>query len=258
MKAVLVRVGIDKGSGEWLAPVNRDTRRFVYVPIPEDEGNKDGVKLKPIRLGYEENYTQFQKPCEELGRKIRIDSKRLAHLDPDFRCLTYGDEGEKATQLKNANLVGGDLLVFYAAFKPVDSLPNATYDLIYAIIGLFELDGPGRPAENISIDQWHINAHSRRKPQPDDTVWFGKKGQGLSGRLKTCIPIGEWRGGLYRLKDSFFEKWGGMEFPHKKSINDVALQRSGAFPLFKDAEKFYHWFKDQNISLIENNNISDD
>ena len=58
-------------------------------------------------------------------------SQRSMHLDPDFDHLTYGDQGERANQLKN--LKRGDQLVFYAGLKDISGRPH----LIYAIISTF-------------------------------------------------------------------------------------------------------------------------
>ena len=108
MKALLVRVGIDSGpkSGGWNAPVNPDTGEFAYVPIIEDE--REGEKK--IRCGYETSYDQFKDTCQNLG--VKLPEKlygKCAHLDPDFRYLTYGDEGKKGVQLDNQNLGEGDI-----------------------------------------------------------------------------------------------------------------------------------------------------
>ena len=37
MNAILIRIGIDLEYGEWNAPVDLDSKRFVYVPIPESQ-----------------------------------------------------------------------------------------------------------------------------------------------------------------------------------------------------------------------------
>jgi hypothetical protein len=51
------------------------------------------------------------------------------HLDPDFDCLTYGDQGERAIQLRT-KLSQGDRIVFYSGMKDVrDGLR-----LVYAVM----------------------------------------------------------------------------------------------------------------------------
>jgi hypothetical protein len=225
------------------------TNKFVYVPIPEDQDK--GNKLQ--RQGYAEPYFQFERPCSELGKELRANLlERNAHLDPDFRYLTYGDEHNKAKQLNDAKLTEGDALVFYGGLKPINSLPNVTHDLVYALIGLYILAGPRVKATCLPPKDWHKNAHTRRIPQDDDIVFFAKKI--VSGRLEKCIDIGECIDGRYYLKQDLFDLWGGFEFPHKKEIPRLYLQVSGALPKFTNAARFYDWFTTQNIRLIQRNN----
>jgi len=249
MKAYLVRVGIDQRSGDWNSPLNKVTNKFVYVPIPEDQDK--GNKLQ--RQGYAEPFSQFKRPCSELGKELFANLlERDAHLDPDFRYLTYGDQHNKAKQLNDAKLVEDDALVFYAGLKPIDSLPNETHDLIYALIGLYILAGPRVKATHLPPKDWHKNAHTRRVPQDDDIVFFAK--EIVSGRLEKCIDIGECIDGRYYLKQDLFDLWGGFEFPHKKEIPRLYLQVSGALPRFKNAAKFHDWFTTQNTRLVQRNN----
>ena len=250
MKALLVRVGIDRTSGEWNAPVNPVTYEFAYVPIPENEGTV-------VYSEYKRTYEEFKKPCEKLGCPLPskvIEKYTSVHLDPDFQWLTYGDAGQKGKQLKEAGLSDGDILVFYASLKPTSSPKGKTGDLIYAIIGLYVLGKPGVPAKDIPKENWHVNAHTRREPKDDDIVFFGKKGLGLSGRLERCIQIGEYIAGKYWLKQRFFNEWECFSFPRKGVVTKLCLQRSGALPHFCNAKKFYEWFRNQNNRLVECNN----
>jgi len=253
--AILVRVGIDqtemlgvdqttKCKG-WNAPVNPKTGEFAYVPILETGGHDGEKKIRP---GYKVSYEQFKAPCENLGMKLppRFDDEP-AHLDPDFRYLTYGDEYKKAAQLEKLGLVENDMLAFYAGLSPPNAGPR---ELIYALIGLYVLVDKPIHAEGIKED-WYRNAHTRREPKEDDIVFFGKEGK--SGRLEKCIPIGEYRldkGGYYVEKE-LCRIWGGLSSDY--------LQRSGGLPRFCDPEKFYEWFRKEcqkrNIRLVKRNNL---
>lgn len=248
MKAVLVRVGIDlsKKSGNWSAPVNPGTGEFAYVPIIENEGmGKNGIKKKPIRPGYGVSYKQFKDPCRKFGRECELPRKFddwYAHLDPDFRYLTYGDEGKKKTRLVEKLKLGeGDILAFYVGLKP----PNfRSGGLVYALIGLYEV-ACVMYAKDITEKLWGINAHTRRKPQEDDIVVFGKSRK--SGRLEKCISIGEYhRKGLYYLESKIQERWGEPE--------EVCLQR-GYLHALHDPERFCKWFEEQGVSLVPQNNL---
>lgn len=258
-KAVLVRVGIDstKESGKWNAPVNPDTWEFAYVPVLEDEGRGKGViKKKPIRAGYEITYEQFKKPYENLGRVLKselLEEGKFAHLDPDFRYLTYGDAGNKGAHLKNLYLEEDDILAFYAALAPPD-VERKTGKLIYALIGLYRLKGPGVLAKDIIQENWYENAHTRREPNDDDKdiVFHGKRDEGVSGRLERCIPIGEYRSiryyPRYYLESEIQNKWG--------EPRPIYIQR-GSHDLC-DPDKFYEWFQEQKqklgIRLVKENN----
>jgi len=243
MQALLVRVGIDSSdkSGNWNAPVNPETGEFAYVPILET-GGKNGEKK--IRLGYEKiSYEQFKVPCGKLGRELhsKFDDKP-AHLDPDFRHLTYGDEDNKAAQLRNLKLVEGDILAFYAGLKPPNAGPG---ELVHALIGLYVLAcEPKRALDIRNKEDWGKNAHTRREPGEDDIVFFGKKGD--SGRLERCIDIGEYRNGYY-LKSELWEKWGGLR-------GSDWIQRGPHRSLLNPERFYYEWFKKQNIPLLQQNN----
>jgi hypothetical protein len=238
MQALLVRVGIDltEKSGAWNAPVNPDTGEFAYVPILEDEGKGK----KKIRPGYETFYDQF-KACQKLDKELhpRLHDQH-AHLDPDFECLTYGDEGDRGKPIWG--LASGDILAFYASLCPVKP---CNQKLIYALIGLYVVDRK-KPALEIPQEDWHRNAHTRRNPDETDIVVFAKPG--LSGRLERCIPIGKFRDRAYRVTNELLSEWGGL------SVKDGYIQRSAILPSFCDPDKFYEWFQKQKIQLVTRNN----
>ena len=246
MKALLVRVGIDSStkSGHWNAPVNPRTGEFVYVPIREDESGGE----KKIRPGYETYYDdQFKGACQNLG--VKLPEKlygECAHLDPDFRYLTYGDERKKAAQLEKLNLGEDDILAFYTSLESIKSGQHKPGELIYAMIGLYVLACKPKKVGDIPEENWHRNAHTRRYFKEDDIVFSGKKDS--SGRLKRCICIGEYcpTKGLYYLKSELQEKWG--------EAKAMCIQR-GIHPLHYP-EKFCDWFENEKkkIGLMGRNN----
>jgi hypothetical protein len=258
MQALLVRVGIDlsEKSGGWNAPVNPDTDEFAYVPILEDEG-KGKKKIRPQfkdKVFYK--YKQFEIPCRKLCRKLPVKFKdKYAHLDPDFKYLTYGDEGDRGKPIRE--LANGDILAFYASLSPVKP---CNQKLIYALIGLYVVDRI-KPALDIPPEDWDKNAHTRREPDETDIVVFAKPKPGLSGRLERCIPIGSYRKGgkhqkkAYWLEEEFSDKWGRLstsaDFLHPTDY----LQRSPRLLHFSEPERFYKWFKEQNIRLVARNNV---
>jgi len=164
------------------------------------------------------------------------------HLDPDFEHLTYGDAGERAKQLRT-KLGPGDLAVFYAGLEDVRGADR----LVYAIIGLFEIDALVLAAD-VSAQDRDINAHSRRILQPNakDLILRGRVGS--SGRLQRCLPFGEYRDGAYRVRRDILEEWGGL------SVKDGYVQRSARLPQFRDPMRFLRWLEGRDPVLLQSNN----
>jgi hypothetical protein len=129
MNALLVRVGADLsvGGGLWNGPVDARTGKFAYVAIPE---------TAPIHLGLEKPYQVLAPTLAKFDVKLPSHLvPRHMHLDPDFGHLTYGDQGERAKQLR-ANLQSGDLILFYAGLADI----SGAVQLVYALIGLFVVE----------------------------------------------------------------------------------------------------------------------
>ncbi len=245
MKAILVRVGVDQTYGHWNAPVDPESGRFIYVPIPEKQGT-------PFRRGLEKSFEKLVPTLAKFAAEFSLDLNRdlgfprkllgfWMHLDPDFEWLTYGDNGDvRGAAIKN--LREGDLLVFYAGLKSV----RASRRLIYALVGLYVIKDVVN-ARDIPSRQRRENAHTRKlKIGAPDIVVRAKKR--ISGRLTRCIPIGEWRSGAYRVKRELLSAWGDLE------IKDRFIQRSVRPPMYLAAERFYTWFKRQGPQLIAMNN----
>ena len=234
MRAYLVRVGADSTHGGFNAPVDPDTLEFAYVPIPEDG-------QKSVRPGHERTYGPFGVACRRLGVDLPTGSyRRLAHLDPDFEQLTYGDEKRRGRPL--LTLGRGDLLAFYAGLKPTRHIEPP---LMYALIGMMVIDIVA-PAKNVARSDWDRNAHTRRVSDDTDIVVFGQPS--LSGRLERCIPIGELRDGAYRVTNDLLDDWGDI------SVHDGWIQRSGTLPAFLNPDVFYRWFQRQAVKLVRRNN----
>ena len=235
MNGLLVRVGADLsgGGGSWNGPVDSTTNDFAYVAIPESSA---------IHQGFEKPYSSLAPALQQF--KVGIPAhlaNRHMHLDPDFAYLTYGDQGERAKQLR-AQLEPGDLIVFYGGLA--DIRPNS--GLVYALIGLMIVDGLHLAAD-VPISERDSNAHSRRiLPEgAQDIIVTGRPG--TSGRLRRCIPIGEFRDRAYRVRRDLLDEWGGL------SVKDGYLQRSARLPRFLNAERFLRWFESQRPLLIQSN-----
>ena len=231
-----MRVGADQSAagGHWNGPCDSITRRFVYVPIREDY---------PVRPGFQHFYDKIKPSLSQLDCQLPYQLKgQCMHLDPDFSYLTYGDQGQRAKQIKE-KLGRDDLIVFYAGLQDV----RPPHRLIYAIIGFYIIDTIV-PAVTISEADWDSNAHTRRilSCSADDIVVRGRAG--ASGRLSEYIEIGEFRERAYRVKPTLLKSWGGL------SVKDGYLQRSARLPEFLNPDSFYKWFLSYAPNLIEANN----
>ena len=246
MKGLLVRIGIDKSYGHWNAPVDLESGEFIYVPIPEE---------KPLTCGLERRYSELiplltefsEKRSKNLDRDLgfprNLRSQNM-HLDPDFDYLTYGDVGTNRG-FEITNMKDGDIIAFYGSLRPIKSNQNR---LVYALMGLYVVNDVVW-ANNVPEHLWKENAHTRRECIKDiDIIVFAKPQ--MSGRLAQCIPIGEWRNRAYRVRNDLLDAWGGL------SVKDGFIQRSAVPPSFLKPEKFYCWFMQQGISLIQRNNCA--
>jgi hypothetical protein len=161
MKALLLRVGIDKGCGGTLAPIF-DDGSFEFIPIPE------GVPA-PGAATYNERIGRRGK---RLSAYVPSSIKNAPmHEDPEFLTCTYGDPTLKRYYL--LKLVKGDLLVFYAGLQPyaTDNYKEALY-----IIGYFDVKNVTEfnklsEAELAESLQWYRhNAHIKRQNSLGDLV----------------------------------------------------------------------------------------
>ncbi len=246
MRAVLVRIGVDQAYGKWNAPVDPASCQFVYLPIPESGGTAFHPNL-------ERRYAEFLPELENfctahnchLDDDLRFPSRlrqRSVHHDPDFRELTYGDDGARRGRMIK-EMTSGDLIVFYAGLRPISP---CAHKLVYALVGLYVVDEIVR-VDAVPQKRWHQNAHTRKSTRgAADIIVRAERGQ--SGRLERCIPIGEWRDRSYRVTPALLEAWGGL------SVKDGFIQRSVIPPLFLNPKRFYAWFLSQRIPMLERDN----
>ena len=106
-KALLLRVGMDRGTGGALGPIFRDGT-FEYIPIPES---------MPTRC----SLTYATLPGRHVPSLAAVlparFAKRHPHIDPDFKTATYGDAAPRKRQ-QLLRLSPCDILLFYAGLAP--------------------------------------------------------------------------------------------------------------------------------------------
>lgn len=225
-QAILIRVGADQTFGQWNAPCNPATGEFVYVPIPQNKPNAEGLarQYHPVISSALETFSarngvDVRLPNQLLGRRM--------HLDPDFDYLSYGD-----TAIRGRRLLGlreNDWVVFYAGLRSVQGRSR----LVYGLIGLLVVDCVRRVA-NIPAVEHDWNAHTRLLDRMDtDIVVVGKPR--LSGRFSRYLEIGEFRDRSYRVRLDLLDAWGGL------SVADGWIQRSANPPFFLEPARFAAW-----------------
>ena len=235
-----MRVGIDKTFGQYNAPINPVTNDYLYMPIPED---RHRFKVD-MHTSYANIAPHFKKWAKE--NKFNDDfpahlQQRNCHLDPDFSCLTYGDQGTgRGSRVRQLN--NGDFIAFFASFKPISPSPHK---LIYALFGIITVDRIVK-VENLPHEQCHLNAHSRiLDVNGDHLVVFGQSNR--SGRFDKAIPIGENRDGAYRVTQETLDAWGGL------GVKNGFIQRSVCPPWFADPTRFMAWIDSKDYSVIAAN-----
>ena len=126
MKAMLLRVGIDKSSDGVLAPIFQDGS-FEYIPLSEKDETSTEKRTFADLTGEKGKFLSDYLPPHVANRKV--------HLDPEFNTFTYGDVGRKAGYLLKLNK--GDILVFYAGLTPYikSEYPEALYIIGYFTVG---------------------------------------------------------------------------------------------------------------------------
>jgi len=245
VKGLLVRVAVDQAYGEWNGPVDPDTGRFVYVPIPEGLGTRFHEGL---RRPFAEVIPSLKFFASDYGLDLEADLRfpselrhRSMHLDPDFDHLTYGDGMPRGSGL--ADMTDGDMVAFFGGFRPIRP---CAHKLVYALLGLYVVEEVV-VLKDVPKTRWGENAHTRKVKQgPNDVIVRAKPG--VSGRLDRCVPIGEWRSRAYRVREDLLDEWGGL------SVKDGYVQRSAVPPRFLDPKRFYRWFLEQGVGLLDRNN----
>lgn len=234
VRGLLVRVGIDQAYGGWNAPVDPETHEFAYVPIPDSAQH---AELATPYSQVEEAVARFA--GVKLPKSVRAEAM---HLDPDFSHLTYGDVGTRRGR-GASRLAKGDFIAFYSSMRPTRP---ADHTLIYALIGFYRVHEVAW-VEGIPRERWGENAHTRRlDASPTDIVVRAQPG--VSGRLRRCIPVGEYRDRSYRVRRDLLRAWGPL------SCRDGFLQRSAVPPSFVFPERFLSWLDDQHPEFVATNN----
>lgn len=186
MQVVLLRVGVDTGSGGISGPLFRDGT-FEYLPIPDNFGGR-GVDERT----YGNSLSRTGQPLVSYFPERRHTEMREKpmHFDPEFETFTYGDPIRAGPKRGLAKLEHGDMLVFYAGLEGFDFVsPRALY-----IIGYFEIVAAGF-ANDFSVSElsglfaenFHVRHRAVLEEQQDRLILI--KGGAGSRLLRRAVRI---------------------------------------------------------------------
>jgi hypothetical protein len=175
MKALLLRVGIDKGYGA-LSPVFADNS-YRYIPIYyKDKKERESKEKRSYRDIHLDGYL----PSSLHDKKI--------HLDPEFETFTYGDPGwiKRGSLLK---LCRGDLLVFYLGGKYLEGdAEEGCFVVGYFVVEtVMDWNALSRFQREEVKKVFANNAHIISSKSKNNLVLV--KGSKESKALAHCIPI---------------------------------------------------------------------
>ncbi len=159
-QVVLLRVGMDTGSGGMLGPIFADGR-FEFIPIPTDNSSE------ALKRTYANTQGRYGRRFIEYfpSKRISMMRGRYLHFDPEFDTYTYGDPTRPKKSLKD--LTRGDLLVFYAGLKGWDKCktPPGLYIIGYFVVEevLFHPDLKGKGVITKFKNNWHVLNRDKSK-----------------------------------------------------------------------------------------------
>ncbi len=162
MKAMLLRVGIDKGTDGALGPIFEDGF-FEYIPISEGD-----LQSKEDRT-YRNTIGRSGKPLSAYLPKA-IENRTM-HFDPEFETFTYGGPTSKRACI--LKLEKDDLLVFYAGLTPFG---NKRHKEALYIIGYFTVEKVidfnrlSKSEIEKCYELYPNNAHLKRSYDTEDLV----------------------------------------------------------------------------------------
>ena len=158
MQVVLLRVGIDTGSGGIHSPLFKNGT-FEFVPI-SDKRNRFGVNLETYGNTRGTVHRKLLVGYFPERRQAKANDLCL-HNDPEFQTYTYGDPTTPKAGLRK--LKKGDLLVFYAGLQGW----GWHRDPALYIIGYFEIEKAVLAREHTWKDlqsEFRRNFHVRHRP----------------------------------------------------------------------------------------------
>lgn len=179
-KALLLRVGIDRGAGGALGPIFPDGT-FEYVPIPEEAATRSTLTYATLPGRHRRSLAAVL--------PLRL-AARVPHVDPDFALVTYGDAApRKCRQL--LRLRPGDLLAFYAGLAPRPAEDRPRLFAIGYLTVQHVHDLRSRDLDRPDLQRrFGRTAHFLRRPRDRHLALVEGK-PGASKLLVRAVPLGD-------------------------------------------------------------------
>ncbi len=183
MKAMLLGVGMDKGTDGALAPLFHE-RSFFYVPPSEWDSTPHEGRTYDTTIGWNGCPLATYLPPRIASRK--------PHDDPEFITCTYGDATVKRRYL--LRLHEGDLLTFYAGLQPFHSVEAAgLYFIGYlAVERVIDFNALSPTQIVRCFERYPNNAHAKQR-RPADNLVIVVGDCTKCGLLRNAIRIREGR-----------------------------------------------------------------
>ncbi len=231
MKALLLRVGIDKGSGGCLGPIF-DDGSFEYIPIPEKCDTLENTIYANL----------FGRNYKILAGFVPIKlHNSTPHIDPEFETFTYGDPTpNKRNQL--VKLHPGDLLVFYAGLEEKNSfdIPKLFIIGYFIVKNVYDFNKILKTEHASILKKVSNNAHAKRRYIDKGLVII--KGELNKSKLfLKALPLGDNRNCILR------------DLVTITGYNGSILRAIGHWIDEENAQKLEKWLKFGVSTLIKDN-----
>ncbi len=184
-KVVLLRVGIDSGSGGMQGPLFRNGS-FEFVPIPDTVNHSEKRTYGNTMGKHGEKLIEYFP--DRLKNKCR---DQPIHSDPEFDSFTYGDPTSLKARLRELEL--GDLLVFYAGLEGSGGFKSKAG--LY-IVGYLDIQKAGRvknftKSEMATFFRKNAHVYDKKRFNHDKETLVLVKGTKKSRLLKKAVLISE-------------------------------------------------------------------
>ena len=180
MRVYLANVGANASHGQLVSPLFEDGT-FELLPIPEiirtREGHQRAVRYRDLRSHYnsEKDLLQY------VPQKMWDDA---CHNDPEFKTLTYGDDGTNGRSSALTQLREGDALLFIARLARRTAISRTRHSGFYLTGGLLVAHAGFVTPDHRGWERFSDNAHAIR----GDTEFLGVAG--FSGFLERPVQQG--------------------------------------------------------------------